>query len=162
MKKIDPTISFRQDMIDLILAGKKTVTIRPIKPQPILINEMASDGLSGNMYMQWEGENLYKKGREWFYKQYPHGQIGDIMTIREKPEANLKIRDFLVCRLHDVAHDTWVEDCAFFLPFRGGGNLRIYHWQSFYAGTEYDWAKNPWVWIIEFERVNERQEDECN
>lgn len=27
-------ILFRQDMIDIILAGKKTVTIRPMKPQP--------------------------------------------------------------------------------------------------------------------------------
>ena len=150
MKKIDPTISFRQDMIDMILAGKKTLTIRPIKPKPELIK--VSSKYDVRSFWEWGCKNLSQKGKdEWFLKQYPHGQIGNIMTIRERPEAKLKITGITVDWLHEISHVTWEKDGVSRHYVMGGPDLSYYHWQRFYAGTEYDWAKNPWVWIIEFE-----------
>ena len=158
MKKIDPTISFRQDMIDLILAGKKTVTIRPIKPQPEQINVLSETGLFGRMYMQWQREDLSKKGKEWFCKQYPHGKVGDIVTIRERPEIRLKIVDIQAKRLHSISYLLWIKDHGKKTNHQETSRL---HWQSFYRGTEFDWYQNPWVWIVEFELIEEKgQEDE--
>ncbi len=153
MKTIDRTISFRQDMIDLILSGKKTVTIRPIKPQPELINEMENNGLSGRMYMQWQGKDLSEKGREWFMKQYPHGEVGDIMTIRERPDIRLKITHIYAMKLRDIQRELWIKDNEKFRHFHLWQDEAFYDWQSFYGNTEYKWYKNPWVWIVEFGRV---------
>ena len=150
---IDRTISFRQDMIDLILAGKKTVTIRPLKPQPEVQQSFASDMM---FYLEWNGYNVSAKESGWILKQYPHGQIGNIMTIRERPEAKLKITGITVDWLHEISRDTWEKDGVSRHYVMGGPDLSFYHWQRFYAGTEYEWIKNPWVWIIEFELIEEK------
>ena len=148
MKKIDPTISFRQDMIDMILAGKKTVTIRPIKPKPVLIAESLFDS-----FWQWEGMKLSNVRPAWMYNSYPHGKIGDEISIKERPEIILKIADTRTAKLQNIRSE-WLLDgikLDIFVPY--DDELPKIHWQSFYAGTEYEWVKNPWVWIIEFEMV---------
>ncbi|MFA6816949.1 MAG: ASCH domain-containing protein [Lentisphaeria bacterium] len=158
---IDRTISFRQDMIDLILAGKKTVTIRPIKPQPKRVGTFGKESLFDRCYWEWNGYDVYELGSEWFLRQYPHGMICDTMSIRERPEVKLKITGITVDWLHEISHDTWEKDGVSRHYVMGGPDLSYYHWQRFYAGTEYDWVKNPWVWIIEFELIEEKgQEDE--
>ena len=149
---IDHTISFRQDMIDLILAGKKTVTIRPIKPQLELIEEY--DGLFLKTSTHWSNEDLSEKGREWLLKQYPHGQIGDFMAIRERPDLWLTITGIAVDRLHHIDRDTWIKDHEKFNVFRSFflQDDAFCHWTSFYSSqSEFGWYANPWVWIIEFE-----------
>jgi hypothetical protein len=160
MKKIDPTISFRQDMIDLILAGKKTVTIRPIKPQPKLVGTLGKESIFDRCYWEWNGYDIYELGSEWFLRQYPHGMIGDIMAIRERPEVNLKITGVTVDRLHVISHDTWEKDGVSRRYVMGGPDLSYYHWQRFYVGTDYDYSLNPWVWVIEFELEKKGQNND--
>ncbi len=154
--KTDPTISFRQDMIDLIIAGKKTVTIRPIKPQPEIFSKFSKGRLSSRTYWEWKDYDLSRKGREWLMKQYPHGRVGDTMTIRERPEVKLKITGITVDWLQKIRSE-WMWDGVkldIFIPY--DDELPKLHWNSFYGGTEYEWIKNPWVWIIEFELIEEK------
>lgn len=153
---IDKTIAFRDDMLDRVLAGKKTVTIRPMKPQPVQINDLSENGLSGRMYMLWQGADLPEKGREWLFEQYPHGQVGDVMTVRDRPDIKLKITDIQAMRLHRIEREIWNKDgVSYPLYSMGGIDLIYYHWQGFYGNTEYQWKNNPWVWVIEFELVKE-------
>lgn len=151
MMKIDRTISFRQDMIDMILAGKKSVTIRPIKPQPVLIAESLFDS-----FWQWEGMKLSNVRPAWMYNSYPHGKIGDEISIKERPEIILKITNIWTDKLQSICSGWRLDGVKLdvFTPY--DDELPKIHWQSFYAGTEYDWVKNPWVWIIEFELIEEK------
>jgi hypothetical protein len=149
MNQIDRTISFRQDMIDLILAGKKTVTIRPIKPQPILIAERLFDS-----FWQWEGMKLSNVRPKWMYNSYPHGKIGDVVSIRERPGTQLKITDIWTDKLQSIRSGWRWDGVKLDTSAPYDDELPRIHWNSFYAGTEYEWVKNPWVWIIEFELIN--------
>lgn len=149
---IGHTISFRADMIDLILSGKKTVTIRPMKPQPKRIGEY--DGLFLKTYFSWQEKDLSEKGSEWLLRQYPKGEAGDVMSIREMAETKLEIVDIHVARLHGIDCDIWKKDGVDYpLCIVSGIDRSYYHWQGFYGDTEYRWANNPWVWVIEFELV---------
>lgn len=154
MMKIDRTISFRQDMIDLILAGKKTVTIRPIKPQPEVKQDYAADMM---LYLEWNGYNVSAKEPEWILKQYPHGKIGDIVAIRERPDVKLKITNIRVMMLQDIPNEIWWKESIDDSGFAVFSKLL---WKSFYENTEYVWSNNPFVWIIEFELIRKGQEDD--
>ena len=142
---IDRTISFRQDMIDLILAGKKTVTIRPIKPQPEVQQSFASDMM---FYLEWNGYNVSAKESGWILKQYPHGLVGDIVAIRERPDVKLKITDIRVMLLQDIPNEIWWKESIDNSGFAVFSKLL---WKSFYKDTEYAWSNNPFCWIVEFE-----------
>ena len=146
----DNTISFRADMIGLILSGKKTVTIRPMKPQPKNVEE--HDGLFLKTYFSWQERDLSEKGSEWLYNRYPHGRIGEVMTVRERNDIQLRIIDIRVSKLHHIDRNWWFMDgLTFDIRVFGGEDKSYYHWQGFYGDTEYRWANNPWVWVIEFE-----------
>ena len=138
------TISFRQDMIDLIISGKKTLTIRPIKPQPVRVEK---PGLFGKTCYEWQGRELYWN-QEWFLIQCPYGLIGEIICVRENGSLRLKIIGKDAKRIDQLYAADWEAD---------GLEPDIYweakhkHWQSFYGGTEYDWENKPYVWVIRFE-----------
>jgi hypothetical protein len=151
---IDNTISFRADMIDMILSGRKTVTIRPMKPQPEQIHVLSENGLFDRMYMQWQGRDLSEKGSGWLYDRYPHGRVGEVMTVRERNDIQLRIIGIRVSRLPDIDRNWWLMDgLTFDIKVIGGEDKSIHHWNSFYGDTEYRWDKNMWVWVIEFKLV---------
>ena len=137
------TISFREDMIDLILAGKKTLTIRPIKPQPVLFD---CPGLFGSIHYEWGG-GVLAGNRNWLLQQCPYGAEGDVVGVEESENLRLKITSVYAKRLDQVAAWQWSEDGL------GYGKTVYKHWQSFYRGTEYEWKNRPFVWVIRFEVI---------
>ena len=150
----DNTISFRADGIDLILSGKKTVTIRPMKPQPKSVEE--HDGLFLKTYFSWQERDLSEKGSEWLCNRYPHGRIGECMTVRERNDIQLRIIDIRVSKLHHVDLNWWLMDGLTFdirVCRCENKDKSVHHWDSFYGDTEYHWANNPWVWVVEFKLV---------
>ncbi len=148
----DNTIAFREDMIDLILSGKKTVTIRPMNPQPEKTEE--HNGLFQKTYWEWKGIDLSEKCFDWLCERYPHGRTGDVITIRGRNDIQLKIRDIRIERLHNIDRNWWKMDgLTFDIRVFGGEEKIYYHWQGFYGDTEYRWANNPWVWVVAFELV---------
>ena len=146
------TISFREDMIDLILAGKKTLTIRPIKPQPVRVEK---PGLFGKTCYEWEGRELYWN-QEWFLKQCPYGLIGETICVRENGSLRLKIIGKDAKRIDQTTIKEWTADGVEGMRSFGRAtsiwDRRAWnHWQSFYGGTDYDWLRRPFVWVIRFE-----------
>jgi hypothetical protein len=148
---IDNTISFRADMIDLILSGRKTVTIRPMKPQP--------------------------KPGDLTLPEYPHGRVGDIVTVRERPDIRLRITGRPATWLHAIkgeyiSREGLCTSLCKWCKIAGGYkecNVCICRylapqafyrlWESLYGDTEYKWENNPCVWAIQFELVEGRKSE---
>jgi hypothetical protein len=126
------TISFRPDMIGLILRGEKVVTIRPVKPE-----DAAMDASS---------------------KSCRYGKPGDLVIVREQPDIVMRIEYVRPVRLHDINPWTWFRDGLAEANARNRVDI-ICHWNSFYGKTEYRWASNPLVWVIWLEVVSKEADN---
>lgn len=129
----EKTISFRQDMIDLIVAGRKTATIRPVKDEDVSGNSIA----------------------------YRYGLPGGFVRIKKSPNTALKINMVKLLRLHDIDPWTWCDDGVVLDSIDKTVNIDVVdHWDSFYGETEYRWENNPLVWVIWFKAVSKENSDE--
>jgi len=167
-------ILFSTDMVQAILDGTKTQTRRVLKPQP---NEKFkeyptidfcdfSNNEWHNIYASFEDEN------EFHNVISPLGKEGDILRIIEKKGGSniyLQIKDIRVNRLQDISEEDAVSEGVIKLQ---NGSYRNYHdkksesnymfsssaipsFQTLWSSTkgEESWYSNPWVWVIEFERI---------
>ena len=148
------TISFRRDMLDLILSGKKTLTIQPIEPQPVRVE---IDGLFGKTCYEWNGVELFMR-RKWFLMLCPYGVVGDVISVKENDSLRLKITGVDVQRVDQLTISEWTADGVDGMrrdyvgrPISMWDNRAWDHWQSFYGGTDYDWLRRPFVWVVCFE-----------
>lgn len=203
-------ILFNTDMVKAILAGKKTVTRRPIKGMGNTwhINKLLCDwGLSREPkiidgILHWEIQTDVDDSNIFKYKLPCH--IRDILWVREtwkiykkavnksknykiaefygyKADENnknnpsefyegkwrpsihmprkaarifLKVNDVRVERLQDITEDNAEKE-----GFKHGGIKEPWitanggfmtTWNKIYG----NWNDNPWVWVIEFERID--------
>jgi hypothetical protein len=187
-------------MVQAILAGKKIITRRVIKPQP------TNPRWNNIGWVGWDDGHGYQM-------KCPYGQSGDILWVRETwKEALIKgagklgyifkadysdgninweeekwrpsifmpreacrikllIKDIRVERLQDITEEDakaegilfeqaiacnhWVP--TFTDPDSGGyPNYKEAFcelWDSLNEKRGYGWGKNPWVWVVSFERV---------
>jgi len=167
-------IIFSTDSVESILDGRKIMTRRVIKPQPIWV---------GDPYVPFKTQDADPKG----IIDCPYGKPGDLLWVREtwRPEQDgeisfkadfscdgpwkpsihmpkkcariwLKVTGVRVERLQDISElDAGKEGiyCAepgeCFVEF-------ICLWDK-KAKRGYGWYQNPWVWVVEFERVDRPQ-----
>jgi hypothetical protein len=78
---------------------------------------------------------------------------------REAARLFLKVTDVRVERLQDILEeDAAREGCGPFLHSKTSTCAKqdfMHLWQQIYDGDiNKCWVLNPWVWVIEFERVN--------
>lgn len=157
MNKDSKEISFRDDMIALIASGEKTLTIRPMKPQPTM--QYFSNAGKDNCLLYWSWKNVRF---EWpnkvsYTHKTPYGEIGDRIAIRERPDFELDITDIRIERLHSIDSIVWGKD-GVCLAGIGDDDIEtelLRHWDSFYFNTEFSWNENPWCWIVEFEMATQ-------
>lgn len=173
---IERPISFKSEMVEAILAGRKSQTRRLIKPQP---DFEVPDGrrLGIAQYLSAKVDNSTKwytwdesskrhpdQGRplgEPFY--CPYGQTGDkLIVIVGTQSFKLQITAVHVERIKDInTRDAQYEGADYMPPqpvrgVREGDEMisafRRY-WYSLYSDGEFGWLANPWVWVIEFRPV---------
>lgn len=170
-------ILFSTPMVQAILAGRKTMTRRVVK-----IKELQQSMQIGSI-SPLDKSFLVKSGNTNWEVRCPYGEIGDVLWVREtfcfdgenyifKPNGKpyrwkpsifmpkdaariwLRITNVRVERLQDISRgDSMSEGCPFpniakeTNPSAWFAGL----WQS--INGEDSWNDNPWVWVIEFERI---------
>ena len=177
-------ILFNTDMVRAILDGRKTVTRRVVKPQPVWS--------SCDMRLVWKNVGWWREGwnpietitwkhtpyrpgdilyvRETFCRQpseeYPFVYKASVETPaawqwcpsihmpREAARIFLRVTGVRVERLRDITlADALKEDCE-----------RPMHFDELWNSTIkkadralYGWEADPWVWVIEFERISREE-----
>jgi hypothetical protein len=206
-------ILFNTEMVQAILEGRKTVTRRVLKHQPVYEENIAYMGngvyrfehYGFDLSKDWPNISLAKSEG----KNIPF-EVGDILYVREtwsihecvkcragipalggeckckyvyrasygatdfrwKPSIHmpkkaarifLKVTDVRVERLQDITEEdaiaegmskTLVDGVVF---ISAKGNFHVF-WDSLNIKRGYGWDTNPWVWVIEFEKI-EREEE---
>ena len=170
-------ILFNSDMVRTILDGRKTVTRLVVKPQPIY------DGVLWRLGGAGWSDTIHRFTPipcHSLYNRMPY-HPGDILAYRadrydesctpwrpsihmpkEAARIFLRVTGGRVERLQEITEDEAIrEGCI-----AHGGNLAIDDFRAIWDSTIkkadlplYGWDANPWVWVIEFERI-ERPEGE--
>ena len=187
-------ILFSTEMVKAILDGRKTMTRRVVKPQPIdHISEVPRSIQNENDWGKFLWEDDEGKSN---LKYSPYGQIGDVLWVREtwspmvigggknfdsivykadgsepssvgwKPSIfmprsasrlSLRITNIRVERLNEITEEDSEREgayCTFQLDSPYGTSRKTGFkilWES--INGESSWEQNPWVWVIEFERI---------
>ena len=165
-------ISFSAPMVRAILGGRKSQTRRVVKPQPnVRLSNIEETNLWSYTLCEQDWKCTYGKPgdilwvRETFYK---HKHIG--MKFSDEYEAlpdnlkpyyrkcsaifmskwvsriTLKITDVRVERLQEISEKDAISEGI--LAVASFADI----WNSI-NGKKHPWASNPWVWVIDFERV---------
>lgn len=215
-------ILFNTEMVKAILDGRKTVTRRLIKPQPLGYFEVSEsptylydfEPSSKRIYPRYQaGDILYVRETyanisdfvnyaeyeidsdlKYLYKCDDNGEehaFVDIGVKRWRPSIHmpkeaarifLRVKDIRVERLQDITEEQAIKEgtpyelCGgwkptFYDPDSGGpdpdfidGFSKLWnstvdmknHWM------DQSWGANPWVWVIEFERISKEDAYESN
>lgn len=195
-------ILFNTEMVQAILEGRKTVTRRIVKPQPVrdfplgFVTDSTDSRDIGKygwgqtqrggiidyakppykvgdiLYVRetWR-KNLYGTGWSWDYKASPeYWYMPDnypwrpsIHMPKEAARVFLKVTDVRVERLQDILCNGMQKEGCIPKTVKGG---QWEQWQRDYFKPlwdstikkiemgKYGWEANPWVWVIEFERID--------
>jgi len=141
-------IIFSTPMVRAILDGRKTMTRRVIKPQPLPDADIHRASLFDVLHIR---DEIY--ANKW--------RSPTIMP-REAARIFLRVIDVKVERLQDITpYDAWFEGCRIGNSFpweehklqQQCRNVMFKNlWDSLYSKRGYPWESNPWVLVISFER----------
>lgn len=176
-------ILFNTTMVQAILEGRKTVTRRVMKPQPKgqpyrmkysscwpgYFADSGSDGVFRPPYNP--GDVLYV--RETFVQVAAHiywyKADSPVQNILWRPSIHmpkqaarifLQVKDVRVERLQDITEDGKTAEGM----HAGWQHYNFYElWDSTIKPADrayYGWESNPWVWVIEFERISKEEASE--
>lgn len=180
-------ILFNTNMVRAILDGQKTVTRRVVKPQPALFGPNIFDWRAMKMpyrrsdilyvretFFEYKGMYRYKAdgnhlalnaliGGKEFFKWRP-----SIHMPKEAARIFLRVTNMRVERLQDITPEQIdAEGCKEYGYSAKTGELMpsspVYFsiaWDGTIKPTDillYGWAANPWVWVIEFERISKEE-----
>lgn len=176
-------IIFSDEMVRAILSGKKTMTRRIIKPHRDDDTFTLLDWGDGWWpYRSEDGESsLMNDGMEYPFS-YPYGEKGDRLWVRETYAISGNVTQHQIYRASEGTEGKWKS--SMFMPrslsridlelkstkvemlhdiseidaqkegFSGVSEFKQY-WDSLYEkDMDKQWESNPWVWVIEFTRVN--------
>ncbi len=155
MNKERPII-FGSDMVRAILDGRKTQTRRVIKPQPVL-----SDGAEPSWSWRWGEATPPQLSRYYRVENFkrdmsdfcPYGKVGDRLMPRWASRITLEVVSVRAERLREITtEDALAEGITKNLSLTPRVQFAEL-WDSINAKRGYGWDSNPWVWVIEFERI---------
>lgn len=179
-------LKFNDEMLAALLAGKKTQTRRPIDGFDVF--ELVNDGAGAGMW-RVHGQSLqdvnelnesdevigttpagtYEKSlvRPKFIDYYcPYTLGGHFINACNKDGdpvcgiyVNVSVERLQAITLGDICKEF---GCGLydFRPATYGFQAWEELWESIYgADTPKSWQANPWVWVIEFKRVQEQSND---
>jgi hypothetical protein len=127
-----------------VLDGNKTQTRRIVKDGDYLI-DWPMPCIFRNDRLLWRVGQIYAvqpgRGKKGI------GKIG-IVNIKREELNNITEKDAIAEGVRKVYR------CPEWLPSEARHSF-VLLWNGIYAGTEFDWYKNPEVWVLEFELIQE-------
>lgn len=174
-------ILFSAPMVRALLAGTKTQTRRMVKPQPrILAGELLcwkDDALTDDQMAELcpygqPGDRLWVR-EAWMDLRGVDGAVGPCMyraTFGNAPDGGkwrpsihmprwasritLEVTGMRVERLQDITRgDAMAEGCPFPNLQDGDSPVRWYEYLWRAINGPDSWDANPWVWVVEFKRM---------
>ena len=121
------TINFDPQFIDLVKSGRKTQTRRPIKP----LKDKCS--ISG-------------------YFDCRYGVPGEILKVNNT-DVCIRIESIRVELLHDISEESAINEGVERGIFEKFSTAFLYLLDGIYKNTQYKAGVNPWVWVIEFKKL---------
>jgi hypothetical protein len=97
---------------------------------------------------EWEKFNKWKK---------PFSPKSKLFMFRSLSRIQLKITNIRVERVQDISEEDILDEGIGLKDWDSGDVLIakwIKTWNSINKDRGYGWEENPWVWIVEFERIN--------
>ena len=91
-------------------------------------------------------------------REYGYKWRSPIVMPRWASRLTLSIVDVRVERVQDITHfGAMSEGITYDYASPGGGTIMQFAklWDSINAKRGYPWGSNPWVWVIEFEKVQQ-------
>lgn len=166
-------ITFNAEMIEAILAGRKTQTRRPVEPQPISLARSTAgtarwELVDGDWGVRWSADYP----ASWAIgHRCPYGQPSDILKVRlatdgrempmntENGRLRLRVTAVRVERLQEIDEDDAIKEgvdevSIADVPRQATWSRRddfAQLWDFFYADRGLGWKQDPWVWVLEFE-----------
>ncbi|AMG66666.2 hypothetical protein [Providencia stuartii] len=149
-------IKFNDAMLAAVMDGRKTQTRRPMKVQPVLNGNWwevygAGWGKDSKSMPAVPGHSLANN--------CPYGKVGDIINIADEDgtiKGRIEITDVWLQQLRDITLGDICKEigCGLydFIPATYGFQVWEDTWRSIYG--EESWNNNPWVWVIEFRRID--------
>lgn len=136
-------MEFLKEFKDALLDGRKTVTRRPLKPQPKSVfrnspvNPYLFDGLAGSCDYGDRGDAFTAFGAEF---EIIKATIERLQEISDEDMVSEGLRDDCESR---CSHEHCTPPDEIFKRT----------WDSIYAAKGFGWDTNPWVWRIQFRRT---------
>ena len=171
-------ILFNTDMVRAILADRKTVTRRVVKPQPderitaggntleLLVAACVPYRPGDILYVRetWTQDGDVYRYKAGFYDQNRKWRPF-IHMPREAARIFLRVTDVRVERLQEITEEQAIlegfeayhSDSGYYEPATLGF---VETWDSTIKKTDhalYGWDANPWVWVIEFEHITREE-----
>jgi len=156
----EKAITFSHGMVRAILDGRKTQTRRVVKPQPT--DSRTDSATHDHALLHWYWCNEFGLLGDAF--KCPYGVPGDRLLVRNTVYSfriPLEVTDVRVQRLQDIS----IADIKAEGAVEKDGYWEMGQWaRQLPRSVFYDYwkelhgkgsvADNPWVWVIEFKRVD--------
>ncbi|MBD8634764.1 hypothetical protein [Stenotrophomonas sp. CFBP 13725] len=138
-------ILFNGAMVRAILAGAKTQTRRALRDQNPVDLGAARHGSHLRRKPMFDSVANRVVGTSLVDVNCPFGQPGDRLWVRETHAI------FPTHGQHRADGERWGPWGGLPTTMSGGG--KQFAFRDLWTSTGGDWGNNPWVWVIEFKRV---------
>lgn len=160
-------VSFKPEMLQTIREDLKTVTRRPVDPQPVDVGddpEVPAAYLIENADRAhdstWNGCGPSRKDLYFdescevtefltLHGDHPY-KVGDMLAVKEDSSLMLLVKRVTAELLHQVQRDIDAKEEG--VPTKEEFQA---FWDTIYEKKPwFQWKNNPWVWVIEFQRAS--------
>lgn len=126
------------------------------------LNDEGSEGYTRLIQFKADGDTIVvpEEQHEWFDQKEERGYLGrpGIHLPKWASRIWLKVKDIRVERLQDISEEDAKAEgppmvCKDGIPYLSHTNAFKCLWDRINFDRGYGVGKNPWVWVVEFERV---------